>query len=135
MKRDLIFLLLVVLTASVSACSADGASAKINVEMTDFAFTPNHFTVPAGKEIVVNAAHHGVTTHEFIIMKAGTDAGDKFDDADRANVYLSVEVPPDHSQGFKFVAPVEPGVYQIVCGIPGHMQAGMVGTLTVVAPN
>jgi uncharacterized cupredoxin-like copper-binding protein len=133
MKSILSFLLLAAVAASLTACGAGGASTKINVEMTDFAFTPNQFTVPAGEEIVVNAAHHGVTTHEFIIMKAGTDAGEKFDETDRDNVYLSVEVPPDHAHSFTFVSPSEPGVYQIVCGIPGHMQAGMVGTLTVVA--
>ncbi|MDL1944781.1 hypothetical protein FBQ99_20840, partial [Chloroflexi bacterium CFX2] len=31
-----------------------------------------------------------------------------------------------------FTAPDQPGTYQIVCGMPGHLQAGMVGTLEVV---
>jgi uncharacterized cupredoxin-like copper-binding protein len=133
MKRYMKLLILAGLTASLAACGAGGPTAKINVEMTDFAFTPNHFTVPAGEEISVNISHHGVVIHEFIIMKAGTDAGDKFDEADLPNVYLVVEVPPDHAHNFTFIAPAQPGDYQIVCGIAGHLQAGMLGTLTVVS--
>jgi uncharacterized cupredoxin-like copper-binding protein len=135
MKRYLNFLLLALLTMTLSACGSGGSSARINVEMTDFAFTPNHFTVRAGEEIAVNVAHHGVVIHEFIIMRSGTDAGDKFDEADLPNVYLIVEVPPDHAHNFTFIAPELPGDYQIVCGIAGHLQAGMTGTLTVVSPE
>jgi uncharacterized cupredoxin-like copper-binding protein len=114
------------------ACQASGPSTKIDVEMTDFAFTPNHFTVPTGEEITVNIAHHGIVIHEFIIMNPGTTAGDRFDEEDKPNVYTIVEVPPGHSQTFSFLAPTEPGDYQIVCGIAGHLESGMTGTLTVV---
>lgn len=100
--------------------------------MTDFAFTPNHFTVPAGKEITVNIAHHGIVVHEFIIMKPGTSAGEHFDEDDLPNVYKSIEVLPGHSQSFTFTAPAEPGEYQVVCGIAGHIESGMTATLTVI---
>jgi uncharacterized cupredoxin-like copper-binding protein len=114
--------LLIVLALLLVACQSGGPSTKINVEMTDFAFTPNHFTVPAGEEIRVNIAHHGIVIHEFIIMNPGTTAGDTFDEEDKPNVYTIVDVSPGHSQTFSFLAPSEPGDYQIVCGI----------TLTVV---
>lgn len=131
MKKS-IALLLVVLAFAVTACQAGGPSTKLDVEMTDFAFTPNQFTVPAGKEITVNIAHHGVVVHEFIIMKLGTSAGDHFDEEDKPNVYAVVEVPPGHSQQFTFTAPIQPGEYQILCGIAGHLESGMTATLTVV---
>jgi hypothetical protein len=79
MKKLLNFLFIAMLTLTLAACSSGGPSNKIDVEMTDFAFTPNHFTVPAGEQIAVNVAHHGVVIHEFIIMKSGTDAGNKFE--------------------------------------------------------
>ena len=131
MKKSaiLLFFLLVLLLA---ACQSSGPSTKINVEMTDFAFTPNHFTVPAGEEITVNIAHNGIVVHDFIIMNPGTTAGDTFDEEDMPKVYKFVEVPPGHSQSFSFIAPSVPGDYQVVCGIAGHLESGMTATLTVV---
>jgi uncharacterized cupredoxin-like copper-binding protein len=64
-----------------------------------------------------------------------TSSSDKFDEEDLPNVYLVVEVPPEHAHNFTFTAPEQPGDYQIVCGIAGHLQAGMIGTLTVVSPE
>ena len=125
-------LLLVLLALTLAACQSSGPSNTMNVEMTDFAFTPNHFTVPAGEEITVNIAHHGSVVHEFIIMNPGTNAGEKFNEEDMPNVYTIVKVPPGHSQSFTFVAPLEAGEYQIVCGIAGHLESGMTATLTVV---
>ncbi|MCI0555259.1 MAG: cupredoxin domain-containing protein [Anaerolineae bacterium] len=131
MKKT-IYLFIILLSLALSACQSGGPSTKLNVEMTDFAFTPNHFTVPAGEEITVNIAHHGIVVHEFIIMKPGTTAGENFDEEDKPNVYTIVEVPPGHSQTFTFTAPNHAGDYQIVCGIVGHLESGMIATLTVV---
>jgi len=131
MKKTIYFLV-ILLALTLSACQSDGPSTNLNVEMTDFAFTPNHFAVPAGKEITVNIAHHGSVVHEFIIMKLGTSAGESFDEDDEPNVYELIKVPPGHSQSFTFTAPAEPGKYQVVCGIVGHLQSGMTATLTVV---
>lgn len=130
--RKATILLLILLTLALAACQSGGASSNIKVEMTDFAFTPTHFTVPAGEEITVNIAHHGIVVHEFVIMNPGTTAGDKFDEEDIPNVYTIVKVPPGHSQTFMFVAPLQAGEYQIVCGIAGHLESGMTATLTVV---
>jgi uncharacterized cupredoxin-like copper-binding protein len=130
MKKTIYFLI-VLIALTLSACQSGGPSTELNVEMTDFAFTPNHFMVPAGKEITVNIAHHGSVVHEFIIMKLGTNAGESFDEDDQPNVYELVKVPPGHSQSFTFTAPSEPGDYQVVCGIAGHIQSGMTATLTV----
>ena len=131
MKKTIYFLV-ILLALTLSACQSKGPSTELNVEMTDFAFTPNHFMIPAGKEITVNIAHHGSVVHEFIIMKLGTNAGDSFDEDDQPNVYELIKVPPGHSQSFTFTAPSEPGDYQVVCGIVGHLQSGMTATLTVV---
>ena len=131
MKKS-IYLLIILVALALSACQPSGPSTKLKVEMTDFAFTPNYFTVPAGEEITVNIAHHGIVVHEFIIMKPGANAGEHFDEEDLPNIYQSVEVPPGHSQSFTFIAPAEPGEYQVVCGIAGHIESGMTATLTVI---
>lgn len=65
-------------------------------------------------------------------MKLRTDVGESFDEGDKPNAYWNAEVQPDDNVDLSFIAPDKPGTYQIVCGMPGHLQAGMVGTLEVV---
>ncbi|MEW6241817.1 MAG: plastocyanin/azurin family copper-binding protein, partial [Chloroflexota bacterium] len=82
----------------------------------------------------VNARNSGAVVHEFVIMKLGTTVGEDFGDEDEENIYWEVEVGPGESATATFTAPGEPGEYQLVCGTAGHFIAGMVGSLTVVAP-
>lgn len=121
------------LSLALSSCDAGGATTEFNVTMTDFMFDPMEFTVPAGKLITVNATNNGAVEHEFVIFKFGTDAGEKFGPEDEENIYWEVEVFPGESTTSTFTAPTQPGVYSVNCGIQGHLEAGMVATLTVVA--
>jgi uncharacterized cupredoxin-like copper-binding protein len=103
--------------------------------MTDFAFTPNAFTVPAGQPITLELTNNGAATHSFIIMKSGAKVQGHFTDADKPNVFWEqAAVPPGQSVKATFTAPAEPGDYQVVCGEPAHFESGMVATLTVVNP-
>jgi uncharacterized cupredoxin-like copper-binding protein len=125
--------LVILITLFLAACGpGNGASTSINIELNDFSFTPNQFTLPAGTEITVHATNEGSVEHNFVIMKLGTDAGREFDDEDQPNVYWEAEIQAGDSQTFTFTTPGQPGVYQILCDIPGHLQAGMFGTVTVV---
>ena len=128
LKKSIALLILVFLTA----CQSGGPATKITVELSDFSITPNQLSVPASAEIQIRVANQGTVEHNFYIMQYGMDVGDMFDEEDIANAYWDVEVQPDDSVDLIFTAPDQPGTYQIVCGMPGHLQAGMVGTLVVV---
>ena len=121
------------LSLALSSCGAGGPSTTINISMTDFKFEPMEFTVPAGQEITVNATNNGAVEHEFVIFNFGQTAGEKFGDEDEENIYWEVEVQPGQSTSASFTAPTEPGEYYVTCGIEGHLEAGMIGKLTVVA--
>ena len=123
-----------VLVLLLTACGASGPSTNINVEFTDFKFTPDAFSIPAGETITLNATNNGKVEHEYVIMKYGLTIGDNFGPEDEDNIYWEVEVLPGADTSVTFTAPTEPGEYQIVCGTEGHFVAGMVGSLTVVAP-
>lgn len=127
-----ILTLMVLLSVLISACKAGGPSSRLHVELSDFAITPNQFTIPAGSEIQISIENKGAVVHDFYIMKLGIDVGDKFDEDDKSNAYWDAEVQPDNNVNLSFSAPDQSGTYQIVCGMPGHLQAGMVGTLEVV---
>jgi uncharacterized cupredoxin-like copper-binding protein len=117
----------------LAACAAAGPSKSVSVTITDFTFTPNTFTVPAGEPISFSASNNGAVLHDFIIMKLGYEVKEQFGDADRANIYWQKEnIQPGDSVTDTFTAPGEPGEYQIICGIAGHFQAGMAAKLIVV---
>ncbi len=125
--------ILIVLSLVLAGCASatTGASTTLSVELTDFAFKPATFTVPAGKEITVTVTNKGANVHEFVIMKAGTKVDPPFGDKDEGNIYWEIDdVQSGQTKTGKFTAP-GPGTYQIVCGQPRHIEMGMVGTLTV----
>lgn len=130
MKKILV--LMILLSVSISACRTKVPSTQINIELNDFTITPNQLTVPAGANIQISIANTGVVVHDFYIMKFGIEIGEKFDEEDKPNAYWEAEVQSDDTVTLNFIAPDQPGIYQIVCGMPGHLQAGMVGTLEVV---
>jgi uncharacterized cupredoxin-like copper-binding protein len=134
MKKYLI-VWVIAISLVLASCGGNSskASTKIDITMTDFQFQPNTFTVPAGQEISLNATNSGGVVHSFVIMKQGQSAGTEYNAEDQPNVYWEVEVQPGGSAETSFTAPDAPGEYEFICHIPGHVQAGMVGKLKVVA--
>jgi uncharacterized cupredoxin-like copper-binding protein len=120
----------------LSACGgASGASTTLRVDMNEFMFEPKTMTVPAGQQITLNLKNSGAIEHDFIILKKGVVIPGKFDhEKQMGDVYLHAMLDAGKAGTFTFTAPTEAGEYQVICGIPGHFQAGMIGTLTVVAP-
>ena len=134
MKRIIIVFMAVLLSLVLTSCGGGGPTTTINVTMTDFQFTPNQFTVPAGQEITLNVTNTGAVVHNFIIMKLGATAGATYEDDDDANVYWEErDIQPGGDFSVTFTAPTEPGEYEVVCRTEGHIASGMIAKLTVVA--
>ncbi len=131
MLKKIIFLL-ILLSVFLSACQTGRPSTQLNVELNDFVITPNQLAVPAGSEIQIRIANRGAVVHNFYIMKFGVEVGKEFDEEDISGAYWEAEIQPDDTATFTFTSPDQPGVYQVICGVPGHLQAGMVGMLEVV---
>ena len=128
--KKILTLFLIGLSFILSSCS--GASRAIDLTSSDYHFDPDTFTIPAGQEITVNIDNEGFVSHQFVIFRLGTDAGSKIGPEDQENIYWRFEVAPGHSDSSTFIAPSEPGEYFITCGIFGHLEAGMSGSLIVV---
>lgn len=135
MKKWIVFGIAAVLAAALTACGG-GSSAKtaIDVVMTDFTYTPDTFTIPAGEVITITAKNEGGVVHNFVIMNLGAEVGDNFDKEDEANVYWQIEVKPNSEEKATFTAPSDAGEYQLLCSTPGHYMAGMVGKVIVASP-
>ena len=133
MLKKYLALLIILIATSLSACQGNTPSTNIDLELSDFRMTPDRLIVPAGSEISLHVSNTGSITHDFTVMEIGANVGDRYDQEDQNNVYWEIEVRSGETMTVQFLSPDEPGTYQIVCSMPGHVQAGMLGSLEVVS--
>lgn len=154
MKPKNLFLGIALVLASLifAACGGgNSSSGEFSVSVSDdFSFDPSVLRVSAGQEITITFTNEASVEHTFNILRAGeeldhllgdasqgeTDEHDDGDDHSEEELHEQVmlemhEIKPGDSATNTFTAPSEPGDYVIFCSLPGHADAGMVGTLTV----
>lgn len=125
-------LLSLILTACNPAIAAPSAS--LNVELSEFKFSPTTMAVFAGKETTLNLTNNGAVKHDLVILKQGVEARAPFHIEDhQQDILLRAELDPGKSTSVQFIFPQQ-GEYNVICTIPGHMEAGMVATLRAVKP-
>ena len=99
--------------AATPAAAASTAPQQVTITSHDIYFDPKEVTIPANTDVMVELPNEGVTLHNFSIDELGID----------------VDIQPGQTEQTVINAP--PGTYEYYCNVPGHRQAGMVGTLTV----
>ena len=130
MKRILVVAMLV-LTLTLTACGSSN-KATLNVTATDTGYDSTTYTVPAGAEVTLNLNNTGAIEHEFAILKLGEHVTPPFGEKDEDKILWELDgVQPGTTKSDTFTAPTEPGEYDVICGIPGHIELGMVATLIV----
>jgi plastocyanin len=114
-RRPVAWAVIAVLALAAAACGGTppAAATEINVEGREFFFAPSELSASAG-EIKVTLTNAGIIEHDFHIDAIPT---------------AHVLSDPGEANEVTFTA--EAGVYEFYCTIPGHREAGMVGTLTV----
>nr|BAL53196.1 blue (type1) copper domain-containing protein [uncultured Chloroflexota bacterium] len=137
MKRFLFPFVLLVWALVLAGCAGKAMNqpvTSLSVELSDFKFTPDKYAIAAGQQIMLTLNNKGTVAHEFVIIKKGEQVTLPFDADDEDKVYWEHEVEPGNTETVTFTAPLEPGEYEVICGIPGHLEAGMKATLTVASP-
>ncbi|MCA9878940.1 MAG: cupredoxin domain-containing protein, partial [Thermomicrobiales bacterium] len=100
--------------ATPAEAAAPAAAAEpVTVVSHDIYFEPKDITIPANTDVTFILPNEGVTLHNFSIPDLGID----------------VDIAPGETQEVVVNAPA--GTYAFDCNVPGHKEAGMVGTLTV----
>jgi uncharacterized cupredoxin-like copper-binding protein len=130
MKKILVVAMLV-FALMLTAC---GASNKItlNVTATDKGYDSSSYTVPAGAQVTLNMTNNGVVEHEFAILKLGQHVTPPFGEKDEDKILWELDgVEAGKTKSDTFTAPTEPGTYDVICGVPGHIELGMITTLIV----
>ena len=86
----------------------------VQVEMVDIAFVQTELTIPANTDVTLQFINSGVAVHNFKIDDPEVYSGDL---ANGQTSEVTVNLPA--------------GTYTYYCTVPGHRDAGMLGTLTV----
>jgi uncharacterized cupredoxin-like copper-binding protein/mono/diheme cytochrome c family protein len=99
--------------AQEAAGEAPAPATAQNVTSFDIYFEPKEITIPADTDVPFTLPNDGAAPHNFSIDELG----------------VSVDIAPGATEETVINAP--PGTYEYYCNIPGHKEAGMVGTLIV----
>ena len=118
MKTKRLSFVLTALAFALAACGGgNGTSAEtVTVKgMDTFRYDPATLTAQVGQVINVTLDNEGVLEHNFVIQEMNVSLG---------------PVAGGQAASGSFT-PVTAGAYEYYCDVPGHREAGMVGTLTV----
>jgi len=129
MKKILVISLFV---AALALAACGPKTTTLNVSSTDSGYDQATYTVPAGAEVTLTMTNNGSTEHEFAIIKKGEHVTPPFGEKDEGNIFWELDgVAPGTTKSDTFTAPTEPGEYDVICGLPGHIELGMVAILIV----
>jgi nitrite reductase (NO-forming) len=101
-------------TAEPAAPTETGQTADQTVTMIDIAFNPKEIAIPANTDVAIGLVNNGAAVHSFNVDELNVHSGD-YQPGQTGTVTINAA----------------PGDYQYYCAVPGHKEAGMVGTLHV----
>jgi uncharacterized cupredoxin-like copper-binding protein len=127
--RRLMFGALVVCAVLVNAAcgggNADGTPGPtmshdmgriVHMKLTDkMTFEPATFTLKTNQQVDLELENTGTLKHNFSID----------------SLKINQDVAPGAKEHVVFTAPDKPGQVPFYCNVPGHREAGMVGTLVI----
>ena len=101
---------------SASPAASPAAAGTIELDAKDIAFVPTEITINASDEpVTIKMKNTGAALHNFSID----------------SLKIDVDVNPGETVDIVIPAGTAPGTYDFYCNVPGHKEAGMVGTLIV----
>lgn len=96
----------------------------------DFQFTPPAATVQAGAQVTVTLENTGVLEHSWVLLSNRTDPAEATESSGLGGATTGI-IAGGETTSVTFAAPSAAGEYTFVCAVSGHVDGGMVGTLTV----
>jgi len=131
------------LTALVlAACASAPKPQEVTLTATNMTFSSSSFEVTAGVSVILTLVNQDALEHDFSILEIPVESVSEPDAVSAehqmemgeaaADPVLHVAVQPNETNQLTFT-PTKPGTYEFYCTVPGHKEAGMVGTMTVLA--
>ncbi len=130
--------LLVVAILLLGACCSDDDDAgsgggevatSLSVVGTEFAFSPDSWTIAADTDVPVTFTNEGLVDHEWVVVKLGSEISSEteFSESDIEVAIRDLRAGDTDTITINLPA----AEYQIICVLEGHYDAGMEGSLTV----
>ncbi len=102
----------------------------MDVTMNEFRYDPPTWMVFAEQPVTIHLQNSGTMPHTWTVMKSPISSPDTpINPSDI--LFDSGQIDAGATKTVTFTAPSAPGDYQVISTEPGHMEAGMVGQLTV----
>lgn len=103
-----------VLGVGLVALGCGAPPPEVTVAMTEFAFDPNRLAIQRAEKTIIRLENRGTVEHNFAVPQLNV---------------ASANVAPGKTATLEISVPRGP--LRIVCTVPGHEEAGMVGEIAV----
>lgn len=105
----------VFLIAGLSGCGGGGP--EVSVVLSEFAFEPSRVSIPRSQKTAIKLQNIGTQEHNFSVPQLGV---------------TSLTAAPGKTVILELAVPRGGAPLKVICTIPGHEEAGMVGELVAV---
>ena len=114
---------------SLSTDPAPTPVTDLTVTAKEFDYDTATWAVPHGETITITLTNDGTIPHEWAILKAGVHIDHRTQFREDM-VLFEVESLKEGTSATQTFSLDQPGHYQIICALEGHLDAGMRGDIT-----
>lgn len=129
--------------ALLGACASPPALQAVTLTAITMTYSPSVLEVTAGVPVEITLVNQDSLEHDFSILEIPVESVSAADPMSAEHQMqmgetvpepaLHVAAEPGATNRLSFT-PTKPDRYEFYCTVPGHKEAGMVGTLVVNAP-
>jgi len=126
----------------LGACASRPQPQEITLTAKTMTYDPSTFEATAGVPVELTFVNQDALEHDFSILEIPVESVSEADAASAEHEMemgaaaldpvLHVAAEPGATNNLTFT-PTKPGTYEFFCTVPGHKDAGMVGTMVVLA--
>jgi len=127
----------------LGACASRPQPQEITLTAKTMTYDPSTFEATAGVPVELTFINEDALEHDFSVLEVPVESVSEADamsaehememGAAAVDPVLHVAAEPGTTNHLTFT-PTKPGTYEFFCTVAGHKDAGMVGTMIVLAP-
>jgi uncharacterized cupredoxin-like copper-binding protein len=128
-------------TLLFGACASQSRPQEITLTAQTMTYSPSTFEVTAGVPVELTFVNEDALEHDFSVLEIPVESVSEADPMSAEHEMqmgagvepvLHVAAEPGATNDLTFT-PTKPGTYEFFCTVAGHKDAGMVGTMVVMA--